>query len=161
MTELYHDTPLGFVQIHCSEQGITALKFLDDYQPVEAEKLLRCANESLPLLSQCANELDEYFSGKRNSFDVAIDRTDATDFHREVWSAVVQIPIGETRTYAQIAQQLNRPKAARAVGRANALNPLAILVPCHRLIGSDGKLRGYAYGLERKQALLDLEAKLF
>ncbi len=146
---IYHNTPLGVVEITGSDRGIAALRFVD--------KMGTTTSVSSLLLSQCVKELDEYFSGKRKHFDIPMDWSGATDFYQQVWSAVVQIPLGETRTYGQIAQQLDRPKAARAVGRANGLNRLAIIVPCHRLIGSDGKLRGYAYGLDRKRALLDLE----
>lgn len=109
------------------------------------------------VLAQCTSELDEYFKGKRKHFNVQLDWSNATDFNKKVWTALCQIPHGKVMTYAQIATQINHPKAARAVGRANGLNPIAIIVPCHRLIGTDGHLRGYAYGLDRKKALLELE----
>jgi len=149
LTIIYHHTPLGIVEITGSKQGISALRFVD--------KAETSTSNSSILLSQCVKELDEYFEGKRSQFDVQLDWNGASDFYRQVWLALMDIPIGETRTYGQIAQQLGKTNAARAVGRANALNRLAIIVPCHRLVGSDGKLRGYAYGLDRKRALLDLE----
>ena len=150
---LFHHTPLGLVEIKGSEQGISALQFVD--------KTKRSSTSSSIFLSQCAKELDEYFEGKRRGFDVQLDWSGASDFYQQVWSALINIPIGETKTYGQIAAQLGKPNAARAVGRANALNRMAILVPCHRLVGTDGKLRGYAYGLDRKRALLDLETSAF
>lgn len=112
----------------------------------------------MPILTQCKRELDEYFEGKRKRFTVKLDWNRTSIFNQKVWTALLEIPYGEVKTYAQIAAQIGSPKAARAVGRANGLNPIAIIVPCHRLIGTDGKLRGYAYGLDRKQALLNLES---
>lgn len=147
---MYHNTPLGTVKIIGNEQGISSLRFAEG--AVEEGE-----SASNSLLLQCARELDEYFEGKRKNFEIKLDWYGSTDFNQAVWSALLQIPFGKKRTYMQIARKLNRPKAARAIGRANGLNPIAIIVPCHRLVGTDGKLRGYAYGLERKKALLDLE----
>lgn len=101
-------------------------------------------------------QLDEYFAGERDAFDLPLE-PNGTEFQRAVWSALEQIPFGETRSYGQIAAQVGRPKAARAVGMANNRNPIAVIVPCHRVIGSGGALVGYAGGLERKTWLLDHE----
>ena len=104
-----------------------------------------------------AAQLDEYFDGRRRSFDLELDLA-GTPFQRAVWAALCGIPYGETRTYGDVAAALGRPSAARAVGAANGRNPVSIVVPCHRLVGSTGALTGYAGGLARKRALLDLEA---
>ncbi len=103
-------------------------------------------------------ELGEYFKGKREAFDIPLD-PDGTDFQRDVLDALQRIPYGETRTYADIATDVGRPKASRAVGAANGRNPIPILIPCHRVIGSDGSLTGFGGGLETKTYLLDLERR--
>jgi O-6-methylguanine DNA methyltransferase len=104
-----------------------------------------------------ARELDAYFAGKLRQFTVPLDLR-GTAFQLRVWQLLCEIPYGETRSYGQIAQALGNPKATRAVGQANGRNPIAIIVPCHRVIGSDGGLTGYGGGLHRKRALLDLES---
>ena len=102
-------------------------------------------------------QLVEYFAGRRDSFDIAL-APGGTPFQHEVWRALREIPYGTTMSYRELADRVGRPKASRAVGRANATNPIAIIVPCHRVIGSDGALTGYAYGVERKRELLAIEA---
>jgi methylated-DNA-[protein]-cysteine S-methyltransferase len=104
------------------------------------------------------SQLEDYFCGNRTGFDVALD-VGGTEFRRLVWKALCAIPYGETRTYGQIARAIGQPRAARAVGLANNRNPVAIIVPCHRVIGADGSLTGYGGGLPRKRKLLDLEAR--
>ena len=101
-------------------------------------------------------QIEEYFAGERTGFDAAI-APGGTDFQQRVWDALCEIPYGETRSYGEIARQIGQPRAARAVGLANARNPIPIIVPCHRVIGAKGSLTGYAGGLETKGALLDLE----
>jgi methylated-DNA-[protein]-cysteine S-methyltransferase len=101
-------------------------------------------------------QLDEYFAGTLTEFDVDL-KSDGTEFQRRVWAALQTIPYGETRSYGQIAEQIGSPAAARAVGLANGRNPISIIVPCHRVIGSSGGLTGYGGGIERKRALLELE----
>ena len=103
-----------------------------------------------------ARQLDEYFRGERTRFDLELDFA-GTDFQKEVWQALLTIPFGETRTYAEIAEQIGRRKAVRAVGAANGRNPISIIAPCHRVVGTDGALTGFAGGLEVKRRLLDLE----
>ena len=103
-------------------------------------------------------QLDEFFAGSRTSFDLAVEPARGTPFERAVWEAVSAIPYGQTATYAEIAAAIGRPSACRAVGRANGRNPVALVVPCHRVVGSDGSLTGYAGGLPMKRALLELEA---
>ncbi len=114
--------------------------------------------EAHPLLDKAEQQLAEYFAGTRQAFDLPL-RAKGTYFMRQVWDALVQIPYGETATYGALARQLGKPGAARAVARANALNPISIVVPCHRVIGSSGKLTGYAGGLDRKETLLERERR--
>jgi methylated-DNA-[protein]-cysteine S-methyltransferase len=102
-------------------------------------------------------QLREYFEGRRRSFDVPLEPT-GSSFELAVWTALREIPYGETVSYGELAARIGRPEAARAVGVANARNPIAVIVPCHRVIGADGSLTGYGGGLERKRLLLDLEA---
>jgi methylated-DNA-[protein]-cysteine S-methyltransferase len=112
--------------------------------------------EDAAALAHAVGQLDEYFGGRRTEFDLPL-RQAGTPFERAVWERVAAIPYGETASYGEIARALGRPDRARAVGAANGRNPLPIVVPCHRVIGSDGSLVGYGGGLERKRALLDLE----
>jgi len=103
-----------------------------------------------------ARQLGEFFAGKRKTFDLPL-APEGSDFQKQVWAELVRIPYGETISYAELAKRMGRDGAARAVGRANATNPIAIVVPCHRVIGADGSLTGYAYGVELKRSLLDFE----
>lgn len=114
------------------------------------------ARESTPLLGRVKTELDEYFARERTRFGVPLAPL-GTRFQRQVWSALAEIPFGQTRSYAELAAGIGHPKASRAVGAANGRNPIAILIPCHRVLGSDGALRGYRWGLDRKAALLARE----
>ena len=110
------------------------------------------------LLVKAKNELEEYFDGKRKEFDLPL-KQEGTEFQKKVWNALSKIPHGETRTYKEIAKMIGNEKASRAVGMANNKNNIPIIIPCHRVIGSNGKLVGYALGLDIKQYLLDLESK--
>ncbi|MCL2808440.1 MAG: methylated-DNA--[protein]-cysteine S-methyltransferase [Treponema sp.] len=109
-----------------------------------------------PLIKETAKQLDEYFNGKRKVFDLPLN-ANGTEFQKKVWQALQTIPYGQTCNYERIAVLIGKPKACRAVGMANNKNPIAIIIPCHRVIGKDGKLTGYAGGLELKQKLLQLE----
>ena len=109
-----------------------------------------------PVLLETERQLQEYFAGTRNQFELALDFT-GTDFQKQVWQALLTIPFGETRSYSQIAEQIGNPKAVRAVGAANGRNPISIIAPCHRVVGASGGLTGFAGGLEAKQYLLTLE----
>lgn len=131
-------------------EGICALYFGRDRLPENAQM------EKTPLLEQAAGELQAYFSGKRKDFTVPLSLK-GTDFQKKVWNALRQIPYGATKTYGQIANEVGSPKGFRAVGMANHSNPVSIMVPCHRVIGKDGKLTGYAGGLDIKQYLLRIE----
>lgn len=111
-----------------------------------------------PLLKEAARQLNEYFDGRRNTFDLPIC-PDGTDFQKSVWNGLLQIPYGETWTYGQMAAFIDRPKASRAVGGACHNNPIAIVIPCHRVVGTNGNLTGFGGGLEMKRWLLELETK--
>lgn len=112
--------------------------------------------ENKEFFRESARQLDAYFCGKLKAFDLKLD-PEGTEFRKSVWKAVCEIPCGKTRTYKEIALAIGKPKAYRAVGLANNRNPIAIIIPCHRVIGSNGKLTGYAYGLDVKELLLKLE----
>lgn len=113
-------------------------------------------NEKTPLISEAVNQLQEYFKGNRKVFTVPL-KPDGTDFQRKVWKALTEIPYGQTTSYGKIAEKIGKSGGARAVGNANNKNPIAIMIPCHRVIGANGSLTGYAAGLDIKKQLLELE----
>lgn len=141
-------SPLGFTKIVGDEDGITSIYILDS-----DEKTTDIIPE---VLEDCAHQLREYFEGKRTQFDLQIN-LEGTEFQKKVWHQLQTIPYGKTISYLQLSQQLGDVKAIRAVANANGKNPLWIVIPCHRVIGSDGSLTGYAGGLHRKQWLLEHE----
>ena len=147
---LLHQTPAGAVVIVENGTAVTHLFFSRMVQPEHLEW------EETPLLRQTADQLDEYFQGSRRVFDVPLS-PQGTEFERTVWKALQAIPYGETRSYGDIARRIGRPSACRAVGQANNRNPVGIIIPCHRVVGSSGSLTGYAGGLDKKIALLKLE----
>ena len=112
--------------------------------------------EKTPILAEAERQLTEYFAGQRKAFDLPLAPV-GTPFQRSVWQALREIPYGETRTYKEIAEAIGRPKAFRAVGQANHVNPIMIIQPCHRVVGADGSLTGFSYGTDMKRLLLDLE----
>lgn len=143
----YYSSPIGVVEISGTEDGVTSIIF------AEAEE----TSDRIPeVLKNAYNQLDEYFTGKRRVFDLKLS-LEGTGFQKKVWMELMNIPYGETLTYRDIANKLNNSNAVRAVGNANGKNPISIVVPCHRVIGSNGKLTGYAGGLERKAWLLKHE----
>lgn len=157
-------TPLG-PMIACSvKDGICFLEFTDrrgfETQIKTLQKRFEAAivTSSSPLIEKLKKQLDEYFTGKRKDFDIPVSAP-GTDFQKKVWQALQKIPYGETRSYQQQAIIVGDKKAVRAVARANGENRIAIVIPCHRVIGSNGNLTGYAGGLERKKFLLDLESR--
>ncbi len=142
------DSPLGRLAITGTEAGISAIRFMDDPPGDQA------AEGAVPgVVQRCADQLRAYFAGDLRAFDVPLALT-GTPFQQRVWAALRDIPFGETRTYSAIARALGDVNAVRAVGVANAQNPVAIVVPCHRVVGQDGALVGYAGGLWRKEWLL-------
>jgi methylated-DNA-[protein]-cysteine S-methyltransferase len=152
MTEsMIYRSPLGNILIKADETGVTELVFTED-----SDMSSHLAENGH--LNVCAAQLDEYFKGDRTSFDVPVDLK-GTPFQMSVWRALMLIPCGSTWSYGRLAAQIGRPKASRAVGGANHNNPVSIIVPCHRVIGSDGSLTGYGGGLWRKEWLLDHESK--
>ena len=147
----YYDTKIGRIGIEENGSAITKVYFMNND---EQEEILE-KNETA-LLKEAIKQLNEYFDGKRSSFDLQL-QPQGTEFQNKVWKALIEIPFGETRSYGEIAKIIGNEKASRAVGMANNKNPIAIIVPCHRVIGANGKLVGYAGGLDIKEMLLNLE----
>ena len=151
------DTPLGPLTALASDAGLMGLWF--DRQLHEPGPLAADEDASQQWIAQARVELAEYFAGRRRTFDVPL-APQGTPFQEAVWRRLVAIAFGETTSYGRIASQVGKPSAARAVGAAVGRNPISILVPCHRVVGEDGSLTGYAAGLPRKEALLRLEGVL-
>lgn len=145
-----YDTPVGDLWIGETGGAVTNVWF------GESGVLTAVTRKETPLLQETVRQLREYLDGKRKAFDVPLAPM-GTDFQRRVWDALLEIPYGETRTYGQIAAVIGNPNASRAVGLANNRNPIPIFIPCHRVIGSDGKLVGYGGGVEMKRQLLSIE----
>lgn len=142
-------TPLGVLKINGNEDGVQSITFTNKKSPVTKE---------IPkVLEECVRQLGEYFEGTRTEFTVKLN-PQGTEFQRKAWKSLQEIPFGKTMSYSDQSKILNKPKAIRAVANANGKNLLAILIPCHRIIGSDGSLTGYAWGLERKEWLLNHES---
>lgn len=156
-------TPLGPMLVGAHDDEICLLEFVDRRMLPNQIKRIRERMKavfvpgSAPAIEALRGELDTYFQGGKRSFDASLKPV-GTDFQHEVWSALLEIPYGERRSYREIAASVGRPNAVRAVGTANGMNALAILIPCHRVVAANGKLAGYGGGLWRKQRLLDLEA---
>jgi methylated-DNA-[protein]-cysteine S-methyltransferase len=149
MTTRWLDSPIGGLRIHVSAGLVTAIDF--------GASSPRGSRTSEPLLDRAEQQLVEYFAGERAEFDLPL-ASDGTEFQKKVWSELVRIPYGETASYGEIARRLGyEPGISRAVGAANGANPIPIVVPCHRVVGADGSLTGYAGGVERKRTLLELE----
>jgi methylated-DNA-[protein]-cysteine S-methyltransferase len=150
-------SPVGMLKLVTSDEGLVAVLWeSDDPRRVRLSELVECPEH--PILIRTEGELNEYFAGTRDAFTIPLDMR-GTSFQKQVWEALLGIPFGETRTYGQLANLLGNPRATRAVGAANGRNPLAILVPCHRVIGFSGKLTGFAGGLDAKARLLRLEGR--
>ena len=147
----YYNTKIGRIGIEENGTAITKIYFIN--KDVQEEILEKNETE---LLKEAIKQLNEYLDGKRSSFDLLLEPK-GTEFQNKVWNALKEIPFGETRSYGEIAKIIGNEKAARAVGMANNKNPIAIIVPCHRVIGANGKLVGYAGGLDIKERLLNLE----
>ena len=142
-------TALGNIHVEMSGTGIRKLYFCEEEETELNDRMV-----------SLKNVLESYFRGNVHSFDFALD-LQGTPFQKQVWNALCEIPYGETRTYGEIAEQTGRPRAYRAVGMACNQNPVMILVPCHRVIGKNGSLTGYAGGLDKKKALLEIEGKIW
>ena len=150
-------SPIGELKLVASDEGLVAILWEND-RPRRVRLADLVENPAHPMLLRTEKELNEYFSHKRKAFTVPLDMR-GTYFQKQVWEALLGIPFGETRTYGQLANQLGNPKATRAVGAANGRNPIAIIVPCHRVIGFSGRLTGFAGGLDAKDHLLKLEGR--
>ena len=150
------NSPLGRITLAATAKGLAGVWFIDqqhlpDYQdwPVQ---------DGHPVLCEATRQLLQYLAGQRASFDLPIDLHGGTAFQQAVWQALLQIPFGATSSYGAVGKLIGNPKAVRAVGAAVGRNPVSIIVPCHRVMGADGSLTGYAGGLDRKTALLKLES---
>lgn len=146
-------SPLGMITLQANEKGLTGAWF---EQHTTQPNNLGTYCETFPILIKACHQIDEYFSGVRTQFELPLAAT-GTPFQQRVWQVLCDIPFGETWSYLDIAVAIGNPKAVRAVGLANGKNPISVIVPCHRVIGKNGKLTGYAGGIERKAQLLKLE----
>ncbi|GMQ49323.1 methylated-DNA--[protein]-cysteine S-methyltransferase [Vibrio sp. 10N] len=148
------DSELGPITVQVNDEGVLGIWF---EQHTTRPDELGTHNPTHPLLVQTACELKQYFAGERQTFTLPLAPV-GTEFQRKVWQALCAIPYGEAISYQELANRIGNPKAVRAVGTANGKNPLSIVVPCHRVVGKNGKLSGYAGGVERKLRLLNLES---
>jgi len=151
-------SPLGPMLLAASDAGLAGVWFEGQRHQPDTSDWPR--NDRHPLLLQAIAQLDEYFAGTRDHFDMPLDLQGGTAFQQSVWQALLRIPPGGTTSYGSLSESIGKPAAVRAVGAAVGRNPVSIVVPCHRVLGSDGSLTGYAGGLERKSALLQLEGAL-
>ena len=165
MPSIYYDevsTPLGNMQVGITEIGIAMFEFpIEERIAAHKKRFSKSFNEtSIPsndFLNSLKIQIGEYFDGNRVSFDISLDLI-GTDFQHEVWDALAKVPFGKTINYLDLAKSIDNPDAVRAVAAANGQNRLPILVPCHRVIASNGKLTGYSGGISRKETLLSLES---
>lgn len=154
---VYYNSPIGVLLVKSSGNAITELSFVDkEFKPVTEEIIFQ--QPSTPILKKCIDQLDDYFSGKLFQFNLNLAQK-GTAFQQQVWNELLKIKYGRTTSYLSLSKSIGNEKAIRAVGTANGKNNIAIIVPCHRVIGQDGNLVGYAGGLQRKHWLLDHEAK--
>lgn len=150
-------SPVGQLKLVAGDKGLVAILWEnDDPKRVRLGSIVQ--NENHPVLLEAERQLADYFAGKRQSFSLDLDFK-GTEFQKKVWQALLDIPFGETQSYGVIAERIGNPNAVRAVGAANGRNPVSIIAPCHRVIGSNGKLTGFAGGLEAKAFLLALESR--
>lgn len=149
------DSPVGQLKLVAHETALVAVLW-ENENPNRVRLAALVEDLQHPILLKTAQQLNEYFAGKRQQFDLPLD-FEGTAFQQQVWQALLTIPFGETRSYKQIAEQIGNVKAVRAVGAANGKNPISIIAPCHRVVGVNGKLVGFAGGLENKEILLKIE----
>ena len=153
-----YDSPLGPMYATAEDDGITHVEFLGaKYAPAESPEWVEDPHS--PELAACGTQLAEYFAGKRTEFALRVAPR-GSEFQQRVWREISRVPFGETISYAELARRAGAPGQARAAGAATGRNPVSLVVPCHRIVGSDGSLTGYAGGLERKRELLELEGVL-
>ena len=150
------ESPVGRLKLVATDHGLAGILW-ETERPNRVRFSAPVEDSSHAVLVEAERQLDEYFRGRRKAFSLRLDLA-GTGFQRQVWAALLTIPFGETRSYAQIARQIGKPSATRAVGAANGRNPIAIVAPCHRVVGATGALTGFAGGLEAKAYLLTLES---
>lgn len=151
MATAYYNSPVGLLRLRCDDESLKELTFIDDADE-------DVARDKHPLLNETIGQLDDYFSGALREFNLPLKQS-GSEFQQKVWTLLSQIPYGKTVSYQQLSKQYGDPKAIRAVASANGRNNLAIIIPCHRVIGADRSLTGYAGGMYRKWWLLKHEAK--
>ena len=148
-------SPVGVLKLVATDQALVAVLW-ENENPKRVRLAELVEDKKHPILLETQKQLNEYFAGQRTQFDLPLD-FEGTEFQKKIWQALLTIPFGETRSYKQIAEQVGNVKAVRAVGAANGKNPISIIAPCHRVVGANGKLVGFAGGLENKSILLELE----
>lgn len=149
MATAHYQSPFGCFEIKGTAKGISSVKYIEGKE---------CYGAEIPVeLAEAVLQLDEYFNKRRTDFDLPLDLSEGTQFFQSVWKELLKVPFGRTTSYSAIAKELGNPDAVRAVGMANRMNPIAIIVPCHRCIAKSGDLQGYFYGLDFKRKLLELE----
>ncbi|SER91991.1 methylated-DNA--[protein]-cysteine S-methyltransferase [Sphingobium sp. YR768] len=155
LVEVLFPSPVGALTLVASDKGLVAILWEED-DPDRVRLSLREESHDHPVLAQTAQQLTAYFAGTLQDFTVPLD-VRGTDFQQKVWAALCTIPFGETRSYGDMARAIGHPTASRAVGAANGRNPISIIAPCHRVVGTNGALTGFAGGVEVKRWLLDFE----
>lgn len=153
MDQFILDSPIGYLHLKAKEDALVEISFLEE------GKKQNPLNSSSGIIDRAVEQLNEYFEGKRTVFELSL-APEGTEFQRQVWDELQAIPFGSTATYSELSQKMDNPKAIRAVGKANGQNPIPIIIPCHRVIGSKDNLIGYAGGIERKRWLLQHEGAL-
>ena len=151
----FYQSPIGLIRMRETGGFLTRAGFVEQNPESENFQTVSISNSST-LLKDACRQLDEYFEGRRQKFDLAL-KPHGTDFQHSAWESLLRIPYGETRSYLQQAESIRNPRAIRAIGQANSHNPIPIIIPCHRVISKNGSLTGYAGGLDRKSRLLTLE----
>ncbi|RKG37168.1 methylated-DNA--[protein]-cysteine S-methyltransferase [Acinetobacter rongchengensis] len=149
-------SPVGWLKLVANENALVAVLW-ENENPKRVRLAELIEDRQHPILLETQKQLNEYFAGQRQKFELTLD-FEGTEFQQKVWQALLSIPFGETRSYKDIAEQIGNVKAVRAVGAANGKNPISIIAPCHRVVGANGKLVGFAGGLENKDILLKLES---
>ena len=154
-------SPLGPIWLAATDTGLAGMWFVGQRHAPDNSDWIRVDNsQQHPVLNAANQQLQAYFAGNLRQFDLPLDLHGGTVFQQSVWQALLRIPVGETTSYGEISRRIAKPLAIRAVGTAIGRNPISIIVPCHRVVGADGTLTGYAGGLDRKLALLQLEGAL-
>lgn len=156
MSVSYYHSKLGKIKIEVEDKYIIGVDFVDG-DKLQLDEINN-ENEKV-IINKCKSQLEEYFNGQRKKFDLEIKFVNGTEFQKNVWNELCKINYGDTVSYKEIAERIGNPKACRAVGGANNKNPIAIIVPCHRVIGKNGTMVGYANGIDKKAFLLSLEKK--